>query len=245
MRCVWLNSWWRIRPSRACVIRDCPAIRASLALQQMGDFGTMVTFDIAGGLERAPASPRRSSSSASRPVSARRNRWSWRRPCSSPGLYAGAALLVGHRPGYVRLSIGSKIRTTCSTTCARPCRRRLADRHGSAMLGRKRDRWSIAHGRRRPAEWVSLGEWLVEPRDGRVDGQGRSHTLPPHQMRILVCLASITARPSTAGPSPNGHGRQRATTRCCARASGRCAKSSAIPATTHAASFRSPVAAMR
>jgi len=34
-----------------------------------------------------------------------------------------------------------------------------------------------------------LGDWLVEPRDGRICGQGRSYTLPPHQMRILVCLA--------------------------------------------------------
>jgi len=34
-----------------------------------------------------------------------------------------------------------------------------------------------------------LGEWLVEPRDGHIAGHGQSRTLPPQQMRILVCLA--------------------------------------------------------
>lgn len=34
-----------------------------------------------------------------------------------------------------------------------------------------------------------LGDWLVQPRDGRIAGSGGEHALPPHLLRILICLA--------------------------------------------------------
>src|SRR5512137_823325 len=35
-----------------------------------------------------------------------------------------------------------------------------------------------------------LGDWLVEPRLGRMSGQGRSHTLTTQQLAILTALAA-------------------------------------------------------
>ena len=35
-----------------------------------------------------------------------------------------------------------------------------------------------------------LGDWVVEPRLGRMSGLGRSHALAPHQIAILTTLAS-------------------------------------------------------
>ena len=34
-----------------------------------------------------------------------------------------------------------------------------------------------------------LGEWLVEPRHGRITGRGVTHAPPPSQLRLIVCLA--------------------------------------------------------